>query len=150
MSLSGGCQCGAVRYRVDGEVKGAGICHCRMCQKASGGFYGAYISAPADKVVWTRGQPKRFRSSNKVRRGFCPECGTQLTFEVMVGVIDLTIGSFDDPAPHRPSHQFSRDAHLPWVDELPGLPERRLGYDLTGLVSYQHPDHDTEVWPPKA
>jgi hypothetical protein len=38
MSRSGGCQCGAVRFRVDGELGRASICHCRMCQKAFGAF----------------------------------------------------------------------------------------------------------------
>jgi hypothetical protein len=121
-----------------------------MCQKASGGFYGAYVSAKAHEVVWTRGEPARFQSSNKVRRGFCRACGTQLTFEAVPGVVDLAIGSLDDPAPFKPTGQFSRDARLPWVDELATVPERRLSYDTTGIVSYQHPDHETQAWPPQA
>ena len=40
--LAGGCQCGAVRYRLMAEPTGVNICHCRMCQKASGGPFMAF------------------------------------------------------------------------------------------------------------
>ena len=72
----------------------ASICHCRMCQKAFGGFYGPLVTA--HDLVWTRGAPKHFQSSNKVRRGFCAECGTPLTYEYDGG-IELAIGAFDEP-----------------------------------------------------
>ena len=77
-SITGGCQCGAVRYRADGLGRGS-ICHCRMCQKAFGGFFGPLVHTR--ELTWTRGEPKWFRSSNKVRRGFCANCGTPLTFD---------------------------------------------------------------------
>ena len=78
-SHTGGCQCGAVRFVVEGPLGRASICHCRMCQKAFGAFYGPFVSAP--KVRWTTGAPKYFASSNRVRRGFCEACGTPLSFE---------------------------------------------------------------------
>ena len=62
MSVTGGCQCGAVRFRVEGALGDASICHCRMCQKATGGFFGPYVEAPRGAVAWTRGRPKRFHS----------------------------------------------------------------------------------------
>ena len=72
---SGGCQCGAVRFRVEGALGDASVCHCRMCQKASGNFYLPLVSVREAKLTWTRGEPKRFRSSNHASRGFCAECG---------------------------------------------------------------------------
>jgi hypothetical protein len=89
MSWSGGCQCGAVRYRVEGELGRATICHCRMCQKAMGGPFGPFVSVRVEQIAWTRGQRKRFASSNNVSRGFCGDCGTPLTFEWSKEVIDL-------------------------------------------------------------
>jgi len=77
---TGGCQCGAVRFRVEGRLRNVSICHCRMCQKAFGGFFAPLATAPEDGLVWTRGAPKHFRSSNHVLRGFCGNCGTPLTF----------------------------------------------------------------------
>ena len=63
---TGGCQCGAVRFRVEGALGDASVCHCRMCQKASGNFYLPLVSVRGAKLDWTRGEPKRFRSSNAV------------------------------------------------------------------------------------
>lgn len=67
---TGGCQCGAVRFRVDGAMGSASICHCRMCQKAFGNFYAPLVSVSDAKLEWTRNEPKRFRSSNHVQRAF--------------------------------------------------------------------------------
>lgn len=150
---TGGCQCGAVRFRVEGELGRASICHCRMCQKAFGGFYGPYVGVDAARLAWTRGAPKHFQSSNLVRRGFCGDCGTQLTFETPRS-IDLAIGAFDEPAAIRPLIQIGVDSKLPWVDDLADLPGRpaeeaaKLQGYYAAIVSRQHPDHDTAAWPP--
>ena len=86
---SGGCQCGAVRFRAS-KFGRASICHCRMCQKAFGGFFGALVTA--HDLEWTRGEPKRFASSNKVQRGFCAACGTPLTYEYG-GPVEVAVGA---------------------------------------------------------
>lgn len=147
--LTGGCQCGAVRFRVEGLGRGS-IWHCRMCQKAFGAFYGPLITGHG--VVWTRGAPKRFASSNLVRRGFCADCGTPLTYEYEGG-IELAIGAFDDPERAAPVLQLNPTDKLSFVDDLPQLPTRAFGAEAgpesfkQRVVSHQHPDHDTEAWP---
>ncbi len=118
---SGGCQCGAVRFRVE-TLGRASVCHCRMCQKAFGAFYGPLVTGIG--VTWTRGEPKRFESSNLVRRGFCADCGTPLTFEYDGG-IELAIGAFDDPRVAAPSIQVNPHDRQPFTDGIPGLPTRR-------------------------
>jgi hypothetical protein len=143
--ITGGCQCGAVRFRAEGLGE-ASICHCRMCQKATGGLFGPYVAL--DGLSWTRGERKRFQSSNKVWRGFCEACGTPLTYEYMGGGIALMIGALDDPAAVRPTEQLGSPSKLPWVDGLPALPnheptEPRAAAHLASIVSLQHPDHDT-------
>ena len=148
MSLTGGCHCGAVRFRVEGELGRASVCHCRMCQKAFGGFYGPYVSMKAEQVTWTRGARKLFASSNIVNRGFCGDCGTQLTFEG-AGFFDLAIGAFDEPGDIRPTKQIGLASKLPWVDALADLPgpspeeQARTAAYQAKVVSHQHPDHDT-------
>lgn len=147
---SGGCQCGAVRFRVV-SLGRASLCHCRMCQKAFGGTGGALVTAK--DVVWTRGGPSYFHSSNAVRRGFCSDCGTPLTFENKHG-LDIAIATFDRAGEIAPVVQLSRSARLPWFDTLARLPEppadelakKQSWYE--SIVSHQHPDHDTGVWPP--
>lgn len=151
---TGGCQCGAVRFRVEGALGDASVCHCRMCQKASGNFYLPLVSVRDAVLTWTRGAPKRFRSSNHGYRGFCADCGTPLTYEAPDGVA-LTIAAFDDPASITPRIQWGIEAKLPYVDTIPELPGEDTMADqdaasfLADLVSYQHPDHDTDDWPPE-
>lgn len=145
---SGGCQCGAVRFHVEGALGSASICHCRMCQKAFGNFYAPLVSVGEAKLIWTRNEPKRFQSSNHVKRGFCAECGTPLTYEAPDGVA-LSIGVFDAPAEIEPTVQWGVEVKLPYVDDLAKLPgfeterdEESIEFVRT-MVSYQHPDHDT-------
>ena len=151
---SGGCQCGAVRFRVEGALGDASVCHCRMCQKASGNFYLPLVSVRGAKLEWTRGEPKKFRSSNFAFRGFCGECGTPLTYEAPDGIA-LAIGAFDDPSGLAPIIQWGIESKLPYVDHVPELPGEVTMADqdaadfLATLLSYQHPDHDTETWPPE-
>jgi hypothetical protein len=140
---SGGCQCGAVRFRVEGALGSASICHCRMCQKAFGNFYAPLVSVGEAKLIWTRNEPKRFQSSNHVKRGFCAECGTPLTYEAPDGVA-LSIGAFDAPEEIEPTIQWGVEVKLP---KLPGFETERDPESIEfvrTMVSYQHPDHDTE------
>ncbi|MER9712703.1 GFA family protein [Mesorhizobium sp. M0213] len=151
---TGGCQCGAVRFRVEGTLGDASVCHCRMCQKASGNFYLPLVSVRGARLDWTRGEPKRFRSSNAALRGFCAECGTPLTFEAPDGVA-LAIAAFDHPEEIAPTIQWGVEAKVPYVDHVHELLGEETMADvssasyLADLVSYQHPDHDTEQWPPE-
>ena len=148
-SHSGGCQCGAVRFRVT-ELGRASVCYCRMCQKATAGLGGFFVTATA--FEWTRGAPKHFASSNVARRGFCGDCGTPLTFE-SGGAVDLSIVTFDDPEAVAPTVQLAPDSRVHWSDHLAALPRRpdndgSYAARLAAIVSHQHPDHDTDHWKP--
>ena len=154
VEASGGCQCGAVRYHVTAVLDTSHICHCRMCQKAAGNFFIALIGVPRDAITWTRGSPATFDSSDKAARGFCRDCGTPLTYDYHDSRhINLTTGSFDDPARFAPKTQFGLEARLPWFESLPlnggGTTEETMAA-LVGAIresNHQHPDHDTESWP---
>lgn len=151
---TGGCQCGAVRYRIEGPLGSAGFCYCRMCQKAFGSFGAPLVSVPPEQFRWTRGEPASFRSSPVVQRGFCKDCGTPLfMLEDDYGAIELAIGTLDDPSAAAPDHVVGTEGKLPWADALPHLhghatEEDRTPAALARLTSFQHPDHDTEEWPP--
>jgi hypothetical protein len=148
---TGGCQCGAIRFRVTGTPTDSSICHCRMCQKAFGGYYAPLVNTRGAELVWTRGAPKHFQSSNHVRRGFCENCGTPLTYEAADGVA-IAAGAFDDPGRAPPRIQFGVEGKLPFVDHLHALPARDTMDDiaaapfLADIISYQHPDHETDNW----
>lgn len=146
-ALTGGCQCGAIRFAVE-KPGGSGMCHCRMCQKAFGSFYAAMVTAPGLK--WTRGEPKWFQSSNLVRRGFCPDCGTPIAYDAGEA-LEIAVAVFDDPEKVAPTMQVNSNDKLSFVDDLHNLPTRPAAESpefFASLVSYQHPDHDTEGWVP--
>lgn len=150
-SHSGGCQCGAIRFRVEGELGDASVCHCRMCQKAFGGLYAPLVSVRGAKLTWTRGRLATFKSSNFVERGFCEKCGTPLSYQAPDGIA-LAIGAFDDPAQIIPTVQYGVEGKVPYADTIPALPNRHSIDDIIAapfldqLISYQHPDHDTDAW----
>ena len=77
--MTGGCQCGAVRYAVHAETYNHHICHCRMCQKQFGGFFAPLVNVRNEDFEVTRGEIATFRSSRDVPRGFCAACGTAAT-----------------------------------------------------------------------
>ena len=152
--LTGGCQCGAVRFACDPGLAGtASICHCRMCQKATGQYFAALVPFRPGGVTWTRGAPKLFRSSNHVSRGFCAACGTPLTYQIDGAEPSIACGAFDDPTALLPTEQDGCEAELPFVAGLSQLPRATTAESVVeqplfaDIVSHQHPDHDTAVWP---
>lgn len=146
---TGGCQCGAVRFRIRGALGQASICHCRMCQKQFGSFFGAFVAAPQDGVEWTREEPAYFQSSVNIARGFCQRCGTPMVYKHPEG-IEISIGSFDDRSDLAPLLQINHGARLPWVDRIfDAPPHDNPDYYARQerVISFQHPDHETAAWP---
>lgn len=123
--LSGGCQCGRVRYRARVDSNEAYLCHCRMCQRATGGVSIAFKNLKKADVVWER-EPDRYASSPIADRGFCSACGTPLTFEFPDSPnMDITIGSFDAPEHFVPVQHFGWESHHEaWLDTR-SLPKKR-------------------------
>lgn len=153
-ALTGGCQCGAVRYRLASEPTGASVCYCRMCQKAFGNYFAPLAGVPRADLVWTRGTPASFRSSELVVRGFCRDCGTPLTYAADDrDRISVSIGSLDEPDGVRPASQFGTESQPDLIAHLHALPAETttsgIAPDrLARMASRQHPDQDTEIWPP--
>jgi hypothetical protein len=103
MEIEGGCYCGAVRYKVEGDPLFKGQCHCRECQYISGGSPNVVMGMPEVGFAYTKGSPKEFRRSDlegPVTREFCSECGTHLVSKApsLPGVALLKVGTFDDPS----------------------------------------------------
>ncbi len=146
---TGGCQCGAVRYVLATAPEELSICHCRMCQKASGQPFMALARVRLPDLAWTRGAPAIFRSSNLAERGFCSQCGTPLTYRFLEGDdISVSVCSLDDPETAAPTLQYGVESELTWTGTLAALPRQRTGDYLTAdqaarFSSHQHPDHDT-------
>lgn len=123
---TGGCLCGAVRYEAELIPHGAYYCHCRTCQKSSGAPAEADVQIKPDSLRFTQGQPKYFRSSHFAERGFCPECGSRLTYRMLSGDwTNITIGCLDHPENVRPETHYCVEAQLPWYKPDDHLPKVR-------------------------
>lgn len=124
--MSGGCACGRVRYTAKIENDDAYLCHCRMCQRATGSVSIAFKNVKAADVAW-QAEPDWYDSSPIASRPFCSHCGTSLGFRFKEGseTMDLTVASFDDPSRFRPTSHFGAESlHRAWLN-TEGLPEHR-------------------------
>lgn len=125
-TLTGGCQCGRVRYGVRVDDRGAYLCHCGMCRRATGGAAAALKSVVVADVRW-EGTPDWYRSSPIATRPFCRACGTPLGFRYDGAErMDLTVGSFDAPERLVPTSRFAIETALPGWEDTSHLPGRRL------------------------
>ena len=131
-TMTGGCACGRVRFSASIDNDDAYLCHCRMCQRATGSVSIAFKNMKQSDVAW-EAEPDWYESSPIARRPFCSRCGTPLGFRFAEGSdkMDLTIGSFDDPSDFRPKHHFGAESiHESWLDTS-GLPRIKTSdYDV--------------------
>lgn len=119
--IVGGCQCGAVRYRV-AALGRSSICHCRMCQRAFGSFYAALVVVHG--LEWTKGKRRMFASSNVSQRGFCGDCGTPLSLENFDDdQVEIATGSLDNPELAPPTVQINHRYACSFSDSIGNLPE---------------------------
>jgi len=132
--MTGGCACGRVRYSATIHDDEAYLCHCRMCQRATGSVSIALKNVKAAEVAWKH-EPDWYDSSPIAVRPYCRECGTSFGFKFKEGSenIDLTVASFDDPSRFKPRHHFGAESiHRNWLN-TEGLPEIRTA-DYQKLV----------------
>ena len=132
--MTGGCACGAKRFTVEvPDDHHAYLCHCRMCQRASGNVSLAMVGVREADVRWEGEQPDWYRSSSIATRPYCRHCGTSLGFRYDKASasggpnekMDLTIASFDDPSIFVPRSHFGAESmHRIWLN-TEGLPEMR-------------------------
>ena len=124
--MAGGCACGNVRFQALVEPDEAYLCHCRMCQRATGSVSMAFINVRLENVKWDS-EPDWYDSSPIARRPFCSKCGTSLGFMFKRDAekMDLAVASFDDPSAFTPKHHFGTESmHRAWIN-TEGLPEYR-------------------------
>lgn len=116
-TLTGGCLCGAIRYRLTAPQIDAGYCHCRLCQRAAGAPVVAWATFPFDAFAMERGTPTLFASSPSAERGFCGHCGTPVHFNKRENPqrIDITIASLDDPDAIPLQYHIWMESRRPWL-----------------------------------
>ncbi|MGH8085440.1 MAG: GFA family protein [Lysobacter sp.] len=126
--MSGSCLCGSVRYTFSGEVARAGNCHCINCKKATGSGYAPTLFVPENAVEIT-GEVKYYESTGtsgtSVRRGFCPNCGSQLFGKpgAFPGMLGVRAGSLDDLSQYKPQVDIFTSRSPAWDCMDPDLPK---------------------------
>lgn len=126
--LTGGCMCGAVRYECSAQLPLTANCHCRDCQRATGGAYASVLFVPRNAIKIT-GEVKYYdvvgESGNVLSRGFCPTCGSRLFGKpaIMPDAMSIMASSLDDPSGHKPAMDIYTASAQPWDYMNPELPK---------------------------
>lgn len=141
--LTGGCQCGAVRYEIAAEPLAFYACHCTECRRQSASAFGLSMWFPSEAVRITQGALEEWRrptaSGGELACRFCPDCGTRILHETLgsgpaSGIVSLKAGTLDDPARFAPAaHIWTRSA-LPWMT----IPEHTANFA-------EEPDDDGQL-----
>lgn len=123
MTREGGCLCGAVRFRVEGEPLNVRICHCRTCQKAMGSpFYARALFDP--RALTVEGDVARYPSSETIDREFCRACGSRLFSRRTNGTaVGVALAGFDDRHAFAPTEHIWVSEKMAWVRIDDGLPQ---------------------------
>ena len=118
MTRTGGCNCGQVRFRAEGEPLRVGLCHCETCRKFTGSAFSHYGVWRKDAVTIT-GE----LSCWQVRAGgdrFCATCGSSLfTWTDREGEIEVKLGTLDAPPNGlTPAYELWTVRREPWLQRL--------------------------------
>ena len=115
-TIFGGCLCGAIRYQINQVKIDVSLCHCLSCRKATGSAGVSWLIVARQNLIFIKGRPRSFQSSQKVLRTFCPNCGTSLTYqhEDIPATIDVTTATLDNPEDYPPTEEVWLSDKLEW------------------------------------
>jgi hypothetical protein len=127
--FSGGCACGAIRYEATAQPLLMLHCHCRDCQRSSGGPSSSFVIVPKEAFGITQGSMRFHDSSSEAgghtHRGFCGDCGSPILArnDFNPDIIAIRTASLDDPSWFTPQMDiWTSDAH-PWDQMNSALPK---------------------------
>ena len=118
---TGGCLCGAVRYRVEGDPVAVSICHCANCRRNSGSAFSVNVIFLKEAMTMQGEPPAIYEDRGDtgaiVQRFFCGKCGAPLESRSVFSAPSHAVikaGSFDDPSPFVPDSELYCKSALPW------------------------------------
>jgi hypothetical protein len=145
--VTGGCMCGAVRYKARGAPVWVGHCHCESCRRATGAPVVTFVCFKVDQVAFTKGERRIYNSSPGVGRAFCGQCGTPLTWEgksnmpARGAILEVYISTLDDPNAFTPTNHICYSEKIAWFDVADNLP-RHHGMEFNSEVDRRGPVKD--------
>jgi len=121
---TGHCLCGSVKFEYQAEPKWTLNCHCESCRRATSTAMTTWISVPRSALRFTAHMPEYYASSSGVRRSFCGQCGSPLTYEheQLPDEVHVLAGALSDPGAARPQAHIFVAEQLPWFDAADALP----------------------------
>lgn len=132
--IAGRCQCGTVRYRIDGVPLAMYHCHCSQCRRASGSSFATNILVRSEDFGLVAGADElaSFESSPGKRRHFCSRCGSPLfsAAQATPQIVSVRSGTLDGDPGLRPSAHIHVASKSPWYEIADELPQK-----LAGLAS---------------
>lgn len=127
--MEGGCQCGAVRYRIEPEPRDMIVCHCKGCQRQSGSAFGLSVATPQEAFTLLSGRLRSFPvlcdSGRTKECWFCGDCGTRI-YHAGEGGLSVKGGTLDDPSSLAPRAHYWTSMKQPFVEipaDLPSFPD---------------------------
>ncbi len=136
--VTGGCQCGAVRFAIAAGPAKATICHCRMCQRATGNAFAPLLEVMNSAVSWN-GVPAVWASSTLAERGFPATCGTPVFYRgIGCDTTEFMAGTLDPAFAYRPIANHGVESRVGWLASLADLRDRETFFsEGEQLVSHQ-------------
>lgn len=127
--MTGGCLCGAIRYRIDAEPRLVSHCHCSLCRRAGGAAFVTWLTVRQEAFALTQGALQRRASSDHGWRAFCATCGSQVASgsSRYARYVEVTAGTLDEPGKVRPERHVYWPDRLPWIAAEDGLPRHVEG-----------------------
>lgn len=121
---SGKCLCGAISFEVEGVLTPPDGCHCTQCRRQSG-HYWVSTDVPRDRLTISgEDQLSWYRSSERIRRGFCSICGSALFWDADGrDRIAIGMGAFDRPTGTRMEKHIFTAYKGDYYDIVDGLPQ---------------------------
>ena len=145
--ITGGCLCGSLRYEASEPPDLNGTCQCRACQKWTGGAYLAFAGFPKTAFRFTQGEPKFYRSSAVMERGFCANCGSGVVNRYLFPKWEdrafVGLGTLDDPEAVQLHFHFGIESQLSWVHFDDDLHRARCDEDPDLAAALAAAEQDT-------
>lgn len=134
--MTGGCHCGAIRFRITAAPLETYCCHCRICQRTSGAPFLAGAVVASESFAFTNEEPVEYQSSPHIIRLFCPNCHAQIGSRQPgeTRLVDVHLSLFDDPSALEPAYHMFTATQAGWLKLADDLPRHvEAAPDLSGL-----------------
>ena len=125
--IIGHCECGRVRFEIDGEIRDFSHCHCSQCRRMHGAAYATFAGVARDKFRYLSGEDEitSYTSSATHQRLFCSNCGSNILCALDSEPDDLyvSMSMIEGDPPRPPGYHIFVGSKAPWHEITDDLPQ---------------------------